>query len=152
MKAYKTSKQGLINWGCGLAIFLTSSVILAADEERKKIQTVSSEHVLNWALGLVVVLSLFFICVWIMRKMGGFAISSRENMRVISGLSLGAREKLILVQVGNKQLVLAVMPGKIEQLLVLEGDEQLLQNESEKRSNVKFSQQLSKFLKGSANE
>lgn len=151
MKAYKTWET-IVFWGYGLAIFCAPLSILAAETERKQIQPVSYEHVLNWALGLAIVLSIFFACVWIMRKMGGFALSSKANMKVISGVSLGVREKLVLVQVGNKQLVLAVMPGKIDKLLVLEGDEQLHQNEVEKPSDSEFSQQLSKLLKRPVNE
>nr|HIL75981.1 flagellar biosynthetic protein FliO [Rhodospirillales bacterium] len=138
----------------GSVFFLMScSVVFAADNERKEMmQTVSYAQVLNWALGLVVVLSLFFACVWVMRKMGGFASPSQKKINIISGLSLGAREKLVLVQVGKKQLLLAVMPGKIDKLLVWDIDESLFKEDVENDSNNEFSQQLTKIMKVSAHE
>jgi flagellar protein FliO/FliZ len=147
----KSQSLSFITLGSSL-LLMPHSMLMAAELEKKNItQTVSSEHVLNWAFGLVVVLALFFVCAWIMRKMGNFSISSREGMKVISALSLGVREKLILVQVGKKQLVLAVMPGKVDKLLVLEGEDQLLK-EAESQAGSEFNQQLTKLMKGSADE
>ena len=151
MKTYNTG-GAIISWRYALAILCTYPALLAAEAEKKQIQPVSYHHVLNWALGLVIVLSVFFACVWIMRKTGSFVITSKASMKVISGVSLGVREKLVLVQVGNKQLVLAVTPGKIDKLLVLEGDEQLQQDDMEKPSESEFSQQLSMLLKRPVNE
>jgi flagellar protein FliO/FliZ len=41
-------------------------------------------------------------------------------MRVIAGLPLGARERAVLVQVGNQQILLGVAPGRVQMLHVLE--------------------------------
>ncbi len=115
-----------------LIIFLSSITPLYAGIDlgsTKASSAVSYSHMLNWALGLLVVLSIFFACLWFMRKMGALPTQGKEGMRVISGLSVGVREKLIVVQVGKKQMVLGVSPGKIENLLVLEGQDQLNQTE-----------------------
>jgi flagellar protein FliO/FliZ len=87
-----------------------------------------------------------------MRKMGNLSINSRENMKVISALSLGMREKLILVQVGEKQLLLGVTAGRIDNLLVLEGEQQLFQQQSDKQSDGEFSKKLKQLIAGSASE
>jgi len=50
-------------------------------------------------------------------------------MRIVGGLSLGMREKVILLQVGKKQLILGVTPGRIDALHVLEGEDCLNSNE-----------------------
>ncbi len=137
----------------GVLFLMPCSVVVAADDDRKEImQTISSAQILNWALGLVVVLSLFFVCIWMMRKMAGFTISPQDKIKIISGLSLGVREKLVLVQVGKKQLLLAVMPGKIDKLLVLDADAALFKEDAENESNVEFSPQLTKAMKVSVHE
>ena len=86
---------------------------------------VSAGNVGQWALSLVVVLVIFFLCIWLMRRLtaGGFAGAGK--MRVLGALSLGVREKVILLDVGNKQLLLGVAPGRIETLHVLEGEDRL---------------------------
>ena len=141
-----------INYGI---VFLcsVSTAFAAIDTGGKKAgETVTYDHVLSWSLGLVVVLCLFFVCLWFMRKMGGLPISAKQNMKVISGLSLGMREKLILVQVGDKQLLLGVTSNRIDNLLVLEGDEQLFKDNPEGRADSEFSKKLKQLMAGSVNE
>lgn len=91
------------------------------------VRVVSSHDIAAWSFGLVFVLSLFFLCVWAVRKMGGITASGAQKMRLLGGLSLGMREKVMLLQVGRKQLILGVTPGRIETLLVLEGEDCLQQ-------------------------
>lgn len=133
------------------ALFLCSisTVFAAAKGDREQpVNTVSYEHVLNWSLGLVIVLCLFFASIWFMRKMGALPANSGQNLRVVGGLSLGMREKLVLVQVGEKQLVLGVTPGRIDNLLVLEGSEQLYQDKEDAQAGSEFSKLLKPLIKG----
>jgi flagellar protein FliO/FliZ len=93
-------------------------------------RTVASGDIAAWSMGLLIVLSVFFLCVWGVRKLSGLTVSGAEKMRVVGGLSLGLREKVILLQVGRKQLILGVTPGRIETLHVLEGDDCLIKEET----------------------
>lgn len=99
------------------------------------------------ALALVIVL--FLICVGLLRKFNIGSISDTRRMQIVAGVSLGMREKVVLLQVGAKQLVLAVTPGRIETLAVLEGDECLGSpvNPEEKATDRLFVQQLRQALK-----
>ncbi|MGZ4968445.1 MAG: flagellar biosynthetic protein FliO [Methylobacter sp.] len=94
-----------------------------ADAPKQAVRTISSGDMLHWGAGLLIVLAIFFFCVWGMRKLSGTSVSGAEKMRVVDGLSLGMREKIILIQVGKKQLILGVTPGRIDALHVLEGDD-----------------------------
>lgn len=155
MKPIKKQQNGLkvvIYSVLGLLCSYTQVYAVVDTESKKLVKTVSYQHVLNWSLGLIIVLCLFFACIWMMRKMGNLSINSRENMKVISALSLGMREKLILVQVGKKQLLLGVTPGRIDNLLVLEGEQQLFQQSSNKQAEGEFSKKLKQVISGSANE
>lgn len=130
------------------------SIAMAAVEGglEKAETTVSYQHVMSWALGLIVVLCVFFFCVWFVRKTGILPVVSQQKMTVITGLSLGMREKLVLVQVGDKQLVLGVSPGRIDNLLVLEGDDQLLAEKIKDESENDFSDKLKQLMKGEPHE
>jgi flagellar protein FliO/FliZ len=130
-----------------------SAVYAGAGIESKKIvKSVTYDHVLNWLLGLVFVLGLFFACIWFMRKMGALPVNSREKMKVVAGLSLGGREKLILVQIGEKQMVLGVSPGSVNNLLVLEGEDCMFQEDSDKKAGGEFAKNLKQVMAGSLNE
>jgi flagellar protein FliO/FliZ len=107
----------------------------------------ASGNILNWSLGLLIVLSVFFLCVWGVRKLGGLPLNGTEQMRIVGGLSLGMREKIILVQVGKKQLILGVTPGRIEKLHVLENDDCLAKTQSLDAVSG-FSQKLMQAMKG----
>jgi flagellar protein FliO/FliZ len=99
------------------------------DISKPPIRTVTSGDIAGWGIGLLLVLGVFFLCVWGVRKLSGLTVNGAQKMRMVGGLSLGMREKVILLQVGKKQLILGVTPGRIETLLVLEGEDCLLREE-----------------------
>ena len=118
------------------------------DIPKQTVRTVAFSDIAAWSIGLLMVLSIFFLCVWGVRKLSGLTVSGAEKMRVVGGLSLGMREKVILLQVGKKQLVLGVTPGRIETLHVLEGDDCLIKEETVSTSaETGFAQKLLQAIK-----
>ena len=112
---------------CGLLWWVPfSSALSATDIPKQSARTVAFGDIAQWSMGLLIVLSVFFLCVWGVRKLNGLTVSGAEKIRVVGGLSLGLREKVMVLQVGKKQLVLGVTPGRIETLHVLEGDDCLI--------------------------
>jgi flagellar protein FliO/FliZ len=129
--------------------FPGSEAISGTDIPKQTARTVASGDVAAWSIGLLIVLSVFFLCVWGVRKLSGLTVSSAaEKIRVVGGLSLGPREKVILLQVGRKQLILGVTPGRIETLHVLEGDDCLIKEEtSSTTAETGFTQKLLQAIK-----
>jgi flagellar protein FliO/FliZ len=118
------------------------------DIPKQTARTVASGDIVGWGMGLLIVLSVFFLCVWGVRKLSGLTVSGAEKMRVVGGLSLGMREKVILLQVGKKQLILGVTPGRIETLHVLEGDDCLIKEETvSTAAETGFAQKLLQAMK-----
>lgn len=72
----------------------------------------STEAVLQLILGLLFVIALILLLAWIARRSLGVTQTGR-HMRIITGLPLGAREKIILVEVGKEQILLGVAPGRV---------------------------------------
>jgi flagellar protein FliO/FliZ len=113
-----------------LLVWLPASFAVSGPDNPAQVaRTVSSSDIAAWGIGLVIVLSVFFMCAWGIRKLSGLTLNGAEKIRMVGGLSLGMREKVVLLQVGKKQLVLGVTPGHIETLLVLEGEDCLLKEE-----------------------
>jgi len=81
---------------------------------------VAAGNLLQMTLGLAFVLVVIVLAAWMMRRFGGFHASSDGSMKIIGGLSVGTRERIILVEVGDTQLLLGVAPGRIEMLHQLE--------------------------------
>lgn len=83
-------------------------------------EAISSGSGLKVFFGLALVLGAIGALAWGFRRFGG-PLGPRDGaMRVIAGLSLGARERAVLVQVGNRQILLGVAPGRVQTLHVLD--------------------------------
>lgn len=71
-------------------------------------------------IGLVVVLVLIAGLMLALRRMGGVGGSANGQMRVLGALSVGQREKVVLVKVGSTQLLVGVAPGRVQTLHMLD--------------------------------
>lgn len=74
-------------------------------------------------LGLGLVIGLILLLAWLVRRMGGAGFAG-SGMKVIATLPLSARERVVLVEAGGKQLLLGVAPGQVT--LLASYDEPLL--------------------------
>jgi flagellar protein FliO/FliZ len=120
----------------------------AATLPRQTAKVVTSGDVAQWVLALLLVLALFFLSVWLLRKSGSLAFVGKSQLAVLAGLSLGMREKLVLVKVGEKQLLLGVSGGRIDKLLELEGDQRLFMNSAESQETNVFAKKLLQVMQG----
>lgn len=71
-------------------------------------------------IGLAVVTALILVFAWLAKRIGYGGFLPQKNMRVISCLMLGHREKAVLVQVGDTQMLLGVAPGRVSMLHAFE--------------------------------
>jgi len=113
-------------------------------ETHIKQPVVGGESVLNVVMSLVFVVAVIFLLAWFMKRMGGGNLRSNSLLKVVSSLSMGAREKVVLVQVGEQQLVLGVAPGRVQTLHVL--DKPIVTNDVETHSSINFSERLKSVL------
>ncbi len=71
-------------------------------------------------LGLLLVIGMIVGVAWLARRFGNFQTAASGALRVVGGLSMGPRERVVLVQVGDQQLLLGVAPGRVSTLHVLD--------------------------------
>ena len=83
-------------------------------------EPLAAGNLLRITLGLVVVLVAIVATAWGLRRWGHFRSSPQGELQVIGGLSMGPRERLVLVKVGQEQILLGVAPGRIQALHVLQ--------------------------------
>ncbi|WP_022962788.1 flagellar biosynthetic protein FliO [Halopseudomonas pelagia] len=70
--------------------------------------------------GLLLVVGLIFLMGYLMRRVGPLAPQGGQHIRLVSSLPLGPRDRLLLIDVGGKQLLLGASPGRINTLHVFE--------------------------------
>jgi flagellar protein FliO/FliZ len=76
--------------------------------------------VMETALGLGLIILLIFGLGWMLRRFGRLPTGSRGEISVISGTSLGPRERAVLLQVGHTRLLVGVAPGRVQTLHVFD--------------------------------
>lgn len=79
-------------------------------------------------LSLAAVIALIFVLGRYARRLQGFSIGNHQSMRIVASLSVGAREKILLVQIGEQQLLLGVASGRVN--LLQSFDEPVIQGAS----------------------
>ncbi len=75
--------------------------------------------IIQVTFGLFIVLLIIGAAAWFTRRFGHLQSTAGGAMRIVGGLHLGARERLVVVQVGDEQLLLGVAPGRVSTLHVL---------------------------------
>lgn len=108
-------------FSAGMLCFIPFALAGAADgAARAPAEPVSFGNFIQMALGLMLVLALIVLVAWLLRRFSPLAGTAHGALRVIGGISLGQRERMVLVQAGSKQILLGVAPGRVQTLCVLD--------------------------------
>jgi flagellar protein FliO/FliZ len=70
-------------------------------------------------LSLLLVLAAIFVAAWVVRRLRGAGGARASRLQVLAQVSLGQRERAVVLQVGAQQLLLGVTPGQVNLLQVL---------------------------------
>ena len=133
----KRIKQG---W---LTLFLLLQMTWAYAEDKvpmigEKV-TQPSQYFGQIILSLALVLIIIFIAAWLLRRYGRFPGVADGNLKVLGALSVGQRERILLLQVGKEQILVGVTSSRISCLHQLE---ELV----EVKENIPVSSQFSQRL------
>ncbi|WP_036552542.1 flagellar biosynthetic protein FliO [Neptunomonas japonica] len=75
----------------------------------------TSQAIIQMLLGLALVIAVIFILAWVLRRVSNLQ-QSHQKMKIVSSLSLGTRERAVLIEVGDRQVLLGVAPGSVSLL------------------------------------
>lgn len=101
--------------------FLSVSSVLATEQttrEAGKLSTspVGANELANVTMGLLLVLALIFALAWLFRRYGNLPSFNKNSIQILGGVSLGTREKAILLEVEGQRLLVGVAPGQVTRL------------------------------------
>ena len=95
--------------------------------------------------GLLLVLGIIFFLAWLLRRVQQAGPAGKgQVIELIGSRALGPRDRLMLVQVGNEQILLGLSPGTITALHVLK--EPVEVPTASEKATPEFAQHLLKIL------
>ncbi|KAA8555459.1 MULTISPECIES: flagellar biosynthetic protein FliO [Pseudomonas] len=94
-------------------------------------------------LGLLLVVGLIFVLAWLMRRVQSIGPGNAQVIEMIGSRALGPRDRLVLVQVGEEQILLGITPGRITPLHVLKTPVPTTQSQP---ATPEFAQRLMELL------
>ncbi|MDD2055486.1 flagellar biosynthetic protein FliO [Pseudomonas putida] len=101
-------------------------------------------QLMQLVLGLLLVLGLIFFLAWLLRRVQQAGPAGKgQVIELIGSRALSQRDRLVLVQVGNEQILLGLTPGSITALHVLKEPVQVPSTEA---ATPEFAQRLMELL------
>jgi flagellar protein FliO/FliZ len=108
--------------------FITAASAFAAEADKpfaspevaERVATPGAGSLIQVTLSLVLVLGAVFAAAWLVRRLKTFGKFGSGPIEIIADVSIGAKERAVLVQIGGRQLLLGVAPGRVNTLHVLE--------------------------------
>lgn len=71
-------------------------------------------------LSLIIVVAIIFAMAWLFKRARAIVPGSAKNVRVVTQIPVGRKERVVLIQAGECQLLIGVAPGRVEMLHVLD--------------------------------
>lgn len=122
-------------------ILLSPALAFAAAEE---LSTTGS--LLRMVFGLALVLGIMVAVAWLIKRMTP-GLKQQSVVRIVGGVSVGSRERVVVVEVAGRWLVLGVAPGQVTRLADLApGEEVPMMAPVANQASVPFSAWLNKSL------
>ena len=102
---------------CTLTLALLCPLAQAASAEAPGVSGAAIVQMLMW---LTLIIGILFFGAYFLRKLnGGRSFGNSGPLRIVGGLMIGARERIVLVEVGDSWLVVGIVPGQIKTLHTL---------------------------------
>ncbi|OOW73642.1 flagellar protein, partial [Xanthomonas axonopodis pv. martyniicola] len=98
---------------------LAAAAPVAAKATQVGAQAPSSPSLFGAVFALLLVLALIVGLGWLLKRMPGSGFRSTEGLRVVTSLAVGAKERVVVVEVNGQQLLLGVTAGGISTLHTL---------------------------------
>lgn len=104
--------------------FCLFSALVLADSGEKRLAPLGAQSLLETGGGLLLILGLIFGGAWLFKRYGQLPMAGKNLIGVLGGVSVGPRERVVVLKIENTRLVVGVAPGQVRMLHVMHADEQ----------------------------
>lgn len=132
-----------------LGALFAAGGVLAADavgkgEVPKLPEPVGAGQVLQVFLALVLVVVLIVVTAWVMRRFSAMPFGRQGALRLLAAVSVGQRERIVLIQAGETQMLIGVAPGQVRTLHVF--DKPVMLAADAEKGEERFAERLAAAL------
>ncbi|MBL1140487.1 MAG: flagellar biosynthetic protein FliO [Proteobacteria bacterium] len=99
-----------------IILFSVCNSINATEHLTASPATINMSDYFKVLFGLVFVIALFLISTFLFKRYGNASMTGRGQIRLVDGLHLGNRERLVLIEIKDKQILLSITPGQINKI------------------------------------
>lgn len=110
-------------------------------------EPMSSHYLMQLVIGLIIVVMCIVVLGWFAKRMNRFQSSTDGTLKIIGGISMGARERIVLLRAGDKQILIGVAPGRVNTLHVFD-DAIEMDVEPYRTETTSFAERLATMLSG----
>ncbi len=98
-----------------------STSVKAAESAGKGAPLVTDfAQISSLVVSLVFILCLILICAWLVKRVSGITHAGSQQLKVLGALSVGSKERALLISAGETQLLLGVATGSVSLLHVFD--------------------------------
>ncbi len=104
-----------------IPVGMISSAVLAQAELNPVVplEPLASPYLLKLTGALLLVVMVIFGLAWLVKKFNLNHQSQNGLISIVAGLSIGTRDRIVLLQVGEEQILVGLTPGRIEKIHTL---------------------------------
>jgi flagellar protein FliO/FliZ len=139
----RATTQAFLKYSCAMLLCAPMSLLAAQPVAGTAARESAASQLGQLLLGLLLVVGLIFALAWLARRVQNAGGGLSQAIRIVASLPLGTRDRLLLVQVGDEQLLLGISPGRISTLHVLK--EPIVMPEG-RGASPEFAQRLMELL------
>lgn len=100
-------------------LLASSGAVHAADAAAPATPTSGTGAVIQMLGALGVVLAALFAVLWLLRRISGGKLAGPAPIRTVGGITVGSRERVLLLEIGDHWLVVGVAPGSVTGIATL---------------------------------
>jgi flagellar protein FliO/FliZ len=104
-------RRGLPLWGASALLAAPGAALAQAQA-----QSPPAPSLMPIAMALAAVLALIPVALWLLKRFGAVSAAQVDGLQVVSQLPLGTGQRIVVLQAGNRWLLLGVTGGSITRL------------------------------------
>tara|TARA_R110002049_G_scaffold209217_1_gene380057 strand:+ start:327 stop:779 length:453 start_codon:yes stop_codon:yes gene_type:complete len=144
MMAYIYKAIGIVGLSLWSVIGFTAEQSNTLTAKTLTTPPVTTGALLETLFGLFIVLACIAFLAWLLRRTGRFQSSANGEMKIITSLALGPRERAVLLQVGEQQILLGVTSQNVQTLHIL--DTPVSATSIKNNSNTNFAEKFQQVM------